>query len=174
MVDWSRQFQEAIKNWTEVQEKTRERWAEAARSLSNSDAGSQWQEEAAKVLDAWEESVKATTEFPVEQARVWAERLSRADGAPPQAREWAERLYSTARVLAGVQKQLLETWFASLRNLTPTERDGNWEKVFETWREASQKAFEAQADWMRLWVTGAGEGTGRDRGQGKSPSGGKS
>src|ERR1700716_3231678 len=115
MVDWSRQFQEAIKNWTEVQEKTRERWAEAARSLSNSDAGSQWQEEAAKVLDAWEESVKATTEFPLEQAR-----------------EWPERLHSTARVLAGVQKQLLETWFASLRNLTPTEREGNWENVFET------------------------------------------
>jgi hypothetical protein len=173
MVDWSKQFQEATKNWTEVQEKTRERWAEATRSLSNSDVGPQWHQEAAKILDAWEESVKATTDFPVEQARMWAESLSHADAAPPQAREWAERLYSAARVMAGVQKQLVETWFASLRNLTPTEREGSWEKVIDTWREASQKAFEAQADWMRLWVTGPGEGARRETGKGESSSGRK-
>lgn len=173
MVDWGRQFQESIKSWTDVQEKTRDRWAEAARAFSDKDVGPKWQQEANKVLDAWEESVKATLAFPVEQARVWAEGVSQGDAAPKQVRDWAQRLHATAKVLAGVQTQLTETWFVSVRNLTPTEREGNWEKLLDTWRETSQKALEAQADWMRLWVTGPAETTEPEAGKGAPPSGEK-
>ena len=154
MADWSKQFQESVKTWTEMQEQARERWAEAARSLTGSDVGTRWQQDAGKIVDAWQESVKASVDFPAEQARAWAENVARADAAPKPLQEWAKRLQASAEALAGLQKQVIDTWFASLRSLTPSEGEGSWDRLLDTWRETSQKALEAQAEWMRLWTSG--------------------
>lgn len=170
MVDWTRQFQESVKNWTDVQERARDRWAEATRAFGDRDPGPRWQQEVNNVLDAWEESVKASLDFPVEQARMWAESVSQGDSAPKQMQDWAQRLHETARVMAEVQKQLVGSWFASIRNLTPTERERAWEKMLATWRETSQRAMGAQADWMRFWMTGPVETTKSEPREGAPPS----
>ncbi|MDP9246558.1 MAG: hypothetical protein M3O95_00465, partial [Candidatus Dormibacteraeota bacterium] len=76
LVDMNKQAEETFRAWLDAQRSLWERWLESSRRLGQAKSGEEWQKEAERLLDQWEESARSTLNIPVEQTGRLVEMLS--------------------------------------------------------------------------------------------------
>jgi hypothetical protein len=149
LVDMSKQGEAAFRAWLDAQRSLWERWLESSRRLSQVKSGEEWQQEAERLLDQWEESARSTLNIPVEQTGRLVEMLSEADNVPREAVGWAEQVHRVIEQWSEAQRPLLDVWFTTARQFGPARRTGNWNEVMETWRSAAGDAARSQTAWAQ-------------------------
>jgi len=149
LVDMSKQSEAAFRAWLDAQRSTWERWLESSRRLSQAKSGEEWQQEAERLLDQWEESARSTLNIPVEQTGRLVEMLSETENVPREAVGWAEQVHRVIEQWSEAQRPLLDVWFTTARQFGPARRTGNWNEVMETWRSAAGEAARSQTAWAQ-------------------------
>jgi hypothetical protein len=152
MADWVQQAQQMVERWTELQKD----WlltvtdayggAEAKRAESVEDARR-------KTLEVWQESVKHALEAQAEVVRLWAAAVESVPGVAEARRAQATQ-ETVGRWIDG-QRKLWDSWLALAQGAQPQAqaRQRDWDeagrRVLDSLQEATDKALQAQADWLR-------------------------
>ena len=156
--DWSKRAQEALKDSLDVQKTLWNNWLEAARGMSEATAADERDRRFKELMDAWQEYVKTALDLPVAQTRAWAEGLCQGKEMPREVVDAARQLQDTAARWSEVQKQLADAWFSMVRSSRPAGPGLDWQKLTDSWQEASRRTLETQREWMNMWSPGRGEG----------------
>jgi len=156
MSEWTKQAEEMFKTWSEAQKSLMEQWVESAKSFTGSPDSEMWK----KTLETWEETAKNTYTSQNEWTTSWIENMKSMSGLPEQAVESIDRFKEMAGRWSNTQEELWAKWFEMLKELDFTQ---STEKITEAmknplqaWQNATQKVFDAQAEWMKIW-TGSGK-----------------
>lgn len=147
MVDMSKQAEAAVRSWMEAQSAVWDRWLDATRRLQEVRSADDWEREADRLLDQWEETASAAFKVPVEQTARLVDMLREEDRVPRQAVRWAEEVHRIVSEWSEAQRPLWDAWFTTARQFGPAQRTGNWADVMETWRTAAESAARSQAEW---------------------------
>jgi hypothetical protein len=147
-MEWAKQSEDMLKTWTESQKKLWDEWTKAMPSFGKSPSTEVWE----KTVEAWRQTVQRLLDAQIEAMHQWAEHFTTGKGTPQETAEWAKQGQEMLTRLAETQKQLWESWFDVVKkfdasNMMNWPRDG--QKFIQTWQETIQKAFDAQADWVR-------------------------
>ncbi len=151
-MDWNKQAEETIKNWTGTQQKMWESWLDAMRGMSpTSPSNEAWQ----KSVDVWSDSVKNALEAQVTWTRFWADSVASNANSPKEIVDWSKQVLDMMQRWTETQTQLSENWFDAVKKSDPSTLAKGWnndeaQKMMHTWQEASQKFLEAQMGWLRL------------------------
>jgi hypothetical protein len=153
-MDSSKQAEEMVRTWAEVQRKMWESWLTPMKGLQGGGAASEY----SKALETWEASVKKALDAQVEWTRMWAEGMTAGQATSEVAVTTAKRVHEMMRIWTDSHKQLWENWFTTLRQLDPSRLPmaGEWEKeaqkVTQIWQDAAKAAQQAMAEWTALWA----------------------
>jgi hypothetical protein len=155
-MDWSKQAEQAVKNWADVQRQLFESWLAPVKAATAAPGG-----ESAKAyrqtLDLWESAVKQALDAQLEWTRLWADSLTAAQGATDPAAACARNTQQMMQAWTDAHKQLWESWFSTLRQWDPAASlPGDlWDKqarsVLHAWEEAAKAAQESMKDWTAKW-----------------------
>jgi hypothetical protein len=144
------QAEEMIRSWADVQQKMWSRWQElwleglrGAGEASRSGSPDSPAEQARRVLEAWDQSVKRALEAQLEWTRIWSERFAESSDVPPHVINAARQLNEAAKAWTGLQTRLWESWLGAA--------GGPASSGVETFQETARKLAEAQTEWFRQW-----------------------
>jgi hypothetical protein len=104
-----------------------------------------------KTVDTGNQTIQKLLDAQVEGARLWAQNITKAKGTE-EAGEWGKQGQDLIVRLTETQKQLWANWFELVKKLDPSNVmnwTGEGQKFVQTWQETLQKAFNAQAEWLR-------------------------
>lgn len=151
-MEWTKQFEDMSKTWTETQQKMWYNWAEAAKNLSKSQTRLSWE----ALLDTWQTTTQQMLDAQTEGVRVWTNGVSHMPNAPQGTTEWAQMFQDMTERWTDTQKQLWANWFNLAKEFDPTKgvnsegvMDG--EQVVKFWQETAQTVSSAQNEWMKFW-----------------------
>lgn len=152
MKDWTKQAEDMMQAWTAAQKQMRDTWLEAIQNMSGPQAGEMW----TKATQAWEDSVKRALDAQAEWTRLWVESFTSSPGTSREATEWAQQGREIMNHWAEAQKSLWEGWFDMVKKIDASQIAGSWDKeggqnLMQMWQDTTQKALEAQSEWMRRW-----------------------
>jgi hypothetical protein len=152
MTDRTKQEEEMFKMWSETQKTIIENWAERMKGLGGSQGAELWE----KTLATWEDTIVKTMNAQTEWTRQWIENLKSTPGMPEGAVASTARFQEMSQYWIIMQTQLWSNWFKMLRSFDPSLLSGKWAEAFQNpfqvWQQATQKAMEAQAEWLRAWT----------------------
>jgi hypothetical protein len=163
VMDATSQAEEMIKSWGEIQHKMWSHWQDLwLASLKEggvagtAESAADSSEQARRVLEAWDNTVRRALEAQLEWTRIWTERVAESSNVPPQIVTAARQLHESAKAWTGFQTKLWEGWLnaASSPGFTGVE----------AFQRTAQTLAEAQAEWLRQW-------TGRTQQQASESSG---
>jgi hypothetical protein len=155
-MEWSKQTEEAVKNWADIQKRVWETWIAPLKGTPGGvgpEAGSAYRQ----ALGVWENAVKQALDAQLVWTRQWADTLGAAKGTSDPAASCARSTHEMMRAWTEAHKQLWETWFSTLRQLEPSGGAGAdlWDKqarsVLNAWEEAIKAAQQSMADWSSQW-----------------------
>lgn len=151
-MEWTKQFEEMSKTWTETQQQMWTNWAEAAKNLSQSQTNLSWE----TMLHTWQATMTQMLDAQVEGVRLWTNGMSRMPNAPQGTTEWAQTFQEMTERWTETQKQLWKNWFQLAEEFDPAKLTGNQamidnEQVTKFWQETAQTVSNAQTEWMKLW-----------------------
>lgn len=151
-MEWTKQFEEMSKTWTETQQKMWENWAEMAKGASASQAQLSWE----TMLDTWQNAVQQTLDAQNEGVRMWTNGISSLPNTPQGTNEWASTFQDMTNRWNATQKQLWQNWFSMAHSFDPSkiaagETSFDSAQMMDFWKETSQTMSKAQTDWMKMW-----------------------
>ena len=156
-MDWTKQTEEMVKNFSETQKKIWDSWLEAVQPAgpSKDQAAEIWQ----KAMQTWEETVNNALSTQTEWTKHWSESLNLDEmELPDEVAAWAKQAQAMTKQFGETQQQLWQGWFDLVKQADLTKLTGNWEeegqKAFQQWQEAAQKVMEAQMQWANMWMPG--------------------
>ncbi len=162
MTEWTKQAEDMFKAWSDAQKGLMDKWVESLKSFSGTPDTEMWQ----KTLETWEETAKNTFSSQAEWTGSWVENLKSMEGLPDQAVESIGRFEEMAGKWNSTQEELWAKWFEMLKGVDfsqPTDKFTEAMKnPLQAWQDATQKAMDTQADWMKIW-TGAGKDEAADK-----------
>ena len=145
------QAEEMIRSWAEVQQKMwsrwQELWLESLKGAERSGGEKSAQgpvEQARRVLEAWDQSVKRALDAQLEWTRIWTERVAESGNVPPQLVAAARQLHQSAKAWTDLQTKLWEGWL----NVAGGSNLGG----VEAFQQTAQTLAEAQTEWLRQWA----------------------
>jgi hypothetical protein len=153
-MEWSKQAEDMVKSWADVQKKMWEGWLTPLKDLPAGAGDTEYQ----KNLAAWEASVKRALEAQVEWTRKWAEGLSAGRAGSEAAAGMAQQAHEMMKLWTDAHRQLWENWFNTLKQMDPSRAvgAGAWEqeaqKVYQVWQEAAKSSQEAMSRWTEVWA----------------------
>jgi gas vesicle protein len=150
-MDWLKQSEEMIKMWSDTQQKMLSSWLGSMQSFTGQQSEGVW----TKTLDAWEQAVNNMLETQAQWARLWAGSVTATKGAPKQAVDSANQFKEMTERWAQFQKELWQSWFATIRKFAPNADTQPPQDAFKLWQDTLQKAMDSQLAWMRSWTTKA-------------------
>lgn len=155
-MEWTKQFEEMSKTWTDTQKKMWENWAEMAKSASTSQAQLSWE----TMLETWENAVQQTLDAQSEGVRMWTNGISALPNVPQGTNEWSHTFQEMTGRWNATQKELWANWFEMAKSFDPSkvatgEANFDSQQMVEFWQEATQTMNKAQADWMKMWGVSA-------------------
>ncbi len=150
MDNWTKQAEDMVKTWTDAQKKMNETWLEALQSMGSPKSGEMW----TKATGAWEQSVKQALDAQTEWSRMWLNSFTSSPNMPKEAVEWAKQGQAIMSQWTESQKRLWEGWLDLVKKMDVSQISTNWDaagaqNLLKTWQDATQKAMEAQAEWIR-------------------------
>lgn len=158
-MDWSKQMEESMKAWTEMQRKMLESWQETVKQTFTPPA-SNWE----RTVGAWETSLNSLLKAQRDWCIGWAGSFTSQEGAPEEAAAWTKQLQEMTSHWCEFQSDLWSGWFQMLRSFEPTTMPGTgaWtadaQQVVKNWQEQMAKMVEAQSEWLEGWFNqGSGE-----------------
>jgi hypothetical protein len=147
-MEWTKQSEDMLKNWTDTQKKMWDEWTKAMQGFGKSPSTDAWE----KTVETWNQTIQKVLDGQVEGARLWAENVTTTKGTPQEMTEWAKQGQDIITRWTETQKQLWGHWFEVVKKLDASNilnwpRDG--QKFLQSWQETIQKAQDAQAEWLR-------------------------
>ena len=154
-MDWTKQTEEMMKNWTETQKKMWDSWLEAIpQGVDQSQTVEMWQ----KAVDTWETMVQNTLDVQAEWTKTWADSLDLKSDIPDEMVEWAKQAQKMMKDWGETQQQLWHGWFDLVKQADPTKMADAWgiegQKGFQAWQESAQKMMDTQMKWASMWTPG--------------------
>jgi hypothetical protein len=155
-MDWSKQAEDAVKNWADVQRQLWESWItplKGAAAAPGADSAKAYRQ----ALELWESAVKQALDAQIEWTRQWADSLTSLQGASDPAAACARNTHQMMRAWTDAHKQLWESWFSTLRQWDPTAStagdvlEKQARSVLHAWEEAAKAAQQSMKDWAATW-----------------------
>jgi hypothetical protein len=153
-VDWSKQAEDMVKAWTDVQTSMWERTLKLAQPRTEGAPAETLERVSEGIAEAWRESVLRALHAQADWTRIWAERLADSAGMPPEVRESARRFQGVVEAWTDAQERLWKGWFETVQKASPQNLSPAWDELMSSWREATQRTLDAQSQWAQIW-TGA-------------------
>jgi gas vesicle protein len=156
-MELTKQTEEILKTWTDVQKKSWEGWLETIKSYDASQPAQVWE----KTINTWQDSVKRTLEAQAEGSRIWAESVTSVQGAPKEVAEWAKQVQEMTQRWTEVQQQLWDNWFEVAKKADPSKIGETWggsegQNILQAWQDVAQKVLNTQSEWAKT-LTGKSE-----------------
>jgi exonuclease VII large subunit len=153
-MDWTKQTEELFKTWTAAQQRMMESWLHAVQAYVPNQASDAWQQS----LDAWRNEVQRALDAQLALSKNWSERMNTLSSSGSMG-EMSKQFPEMMRSWTEAQSQLWQRWFDAAKQSAPASMASLFsgdeaKQVMALWQEASQKAVEAQMEWMRM-MTGA-------------------
>ncbi len=152
MTEWTKQAEEMFNAWSEAQKGLMDKWAESVKSFSGTPDPEMWK----NTLETWEETAKNTFSSQAEWTKSWIENLQSIEGMPEQAVESVGKFQEMAERWGATQEELWDKWFEMIKGLDFSQASETWTEAMKsplkTWQDATNKAMDAQADWMKIWT----------------------
>jgi hypothetical protein len=151
-MDWSKQAEEAVKHWGELQKRVWESWLAPLEGMAagSSPKGTDAYREA---LELWQGAVQRSLDAQRDWARLWAEALSAAKASADPAASVAGGTQEMLSAWTEAHRQLWESWLGTLKRLDPGASAGGklWEeqahRVAAAWEQAIEAARRSMAEW---------------------------
>jgi hypothetical protein len=152
-MDWMKQSEEMIKNWTEIQQKSWKNWMD----MMQPDAMPSTPAEAwTKMISLWEESVKSSSAAQTEMVNLWVKNLNDVPGISKEMMTMFEQAQEMGQKLAGSQVQLWEGFFKAMKEMDlgsmPPSMEAESQKAFAAWQETAKKMMDAQSQWTTMFT----------------------
>lgn len=152
-MDWTKQAEEVFKTWTSTQQKMVESWTETVKIMANPQAPDAW----AKTVETWQGAFKKALESQVELTRLWSESVTAgvgSAGAPKEITAWTTQMVDMTKTWTETQARFSDSLFDMLKKSDPTTvapvfNNEQSKKLIGTFQEATQKAMDAQLEWVR-------------------------
>ncbi len=158
MNDWTAQFEEMLKTWTEAQEKIWESFSNSMQGAAAAPGAKLWEQTVAYGEDMFRNMLKGQSDM-VER---WVDSLKGVEGLPEPALESAKEFRDMVRAWTKTQEQLVTQWFAMLRKLAPAAPTDFWgepaRETLKTWQAATRTILDSQMEWLRTWMKAEGKG----------------
>ena len=106
-----KQYQDVLKNWSDLQLKTGQDWLETVQRADMFKPGFIW----TKTLDACQTSAQGSLEAEKAGSRIWLEEVTAVKGMPKEAAEWVKMGQGVNEQIIGMQQEYVDTWFKILR-----------------------------------------------------------
>lgn len=152
-MDWTKQAEEMVKAWTEVQQSMWERTLRMTGAGREDSDAETWERVSQRVVEAWRESVLHALQAQTEWTRIWSERLAESADMPIEVRESARRFHAVVQTWTDAQARLWEGWFETVQKASPRQLTSAWDQLMGSWREATQRTLDAQTQWGQLWTS---------------------
>lgn len=152
-MDWAKQSEEMLKNWTESQQQMWDQWMKMMAPLGTQAPGAElWQQ----TIDLWEKAVKESANAQADWMAMWFESLETMSDVPEEFKSWAEQAVDMNKQWAGTQAQMWDGWFTALKNMSPPGMTGGWDaeskKAMDAWRESAAQIVEANKKLAESWT----------------------
>jgi hypothetical protein len=151
-MDWSKQAEEAVKNWGELQKRVWESWLAPLKETARA-SGPKGTDPYREALDLWESAVERSLDAQLDWTRRWAEGVSAAKDSADPAASAARSTHEMMSAWTEAHRQLWETWFSTLKEWDPTASadaelwDEQARRVLAAWEEGVEAAQRAMAEW---------------------------
>jgi hypothetical protein len=170
-MNWHKQMEEMLSNWTETQRRAWDQWMDAVKGMAP--GAEHVQAQYHQQLDAWEQSVREA----LQRQKEWAESLSNQAGQggaqQEMAEQWMEQVQQAMKGWTEAQSQLWNTWMENIKRMESSGSGempwamGGGEEVVKAWQKAAEQAQKTMQEWSQ--ATGAsGSGGSGSSGKGKS------
>jgi hypothetical protein len=154
IMDWSKQAEEAVRNWQELQKRVWESWLAPLQGTAAA-SGPKATDAYREALEVWEDAVKRSLQAQLDWTRLWAESLNAAKASADPAASVARGTQEMMSAWTKAHRQLWESWLSTLKRLDPTASAGGklWEeearRVLAAWEEGIEAAQRSIAEWSR-------------------------
>ncbi len=152
-MNWTQQFEDMMKNWTDMQKKVWDNFFETMGGLGKSQSSKAWEH----TVSVGEDALKNMFKTQAEWIGAWIEGLSAIEGMPEAALQAARQFQEMAKRWNTTQEELWANWFKMVKNFDPARMATGWSEppdLFKTFQETTQKIIETQTEWMRSWMGG--------------------
>jgi len=151
-MEWTKQFEEMTKTWSETQQKMWNGWAETAKNMSASQTQFSWE----TMLKTWQTTMMQMLDAQADGAKLWVEGMSHMPNMPEDSAEWAKNFQEMTERWTEIQKQMWANWFEMAKELDPMKMAGSdgivdSAQVTKFWQDTAQTVSNAQTEWMKLW-----------------------
>jgi hypothetical protein len=156
-MDWSKQSEEIVKNWTEAQKSMWENWTSM---LQNAGAPAQFDEVWKQTVATWEDNVEKTLETQAEWTASWFNSLN-MEGLPEQVVQWAGQGETMSKQWLETQEKLWQGWFDFIKQSDPTKLSEQFQaqgqKAYENWQAVAEKIVDKQMELVNMWMPASQE-----------------
>jgi hypothetical protein len=155
-MDWTKQAEEMVKNWTGSQQKMWESWLSMMQNAGSTPGGEMWE----KTVDTWHDSMKSALATQVTWTKFWADSVAANSGASKQMSEMSQQTVEMTKRWTETQSQILDTWFEAVKKTDPATMTKNMnpeemQKAMQSWQDATRKMMESQLEMIRTWTNPA-------------------
>ncbi len=147
-MDWSKQMQEAIKTWTDSQQKILEGVTKVMLEMVAPPSTNAWE----AGIDLWEKGVRAFLETQADWTRLLMRGAATVVNKSDPNGEWVERVQQITKLTTEFQEQYWKVWFSMLRQLDPIKNAtliSEARSLTESWIENIQRAIKLQEEWLQ-------------------------
>jgi len=153
-MDFVKQSEEIVKNWTEAQKTLWENWTKMVQETGKTaDFNKVWQQ----MVGTWEENVGKTLDTQAEWTESWFNSLN-TDGLPEQTVNWADQGRTAFKQWQKTQSQLWNNWFDFVKKYDPAKMNETFQsegqKAYQNWQKTAEKVMNTQMDLINMWLPG--------------------
>jgi hypothetical protein len=152
MMNWTTQFEDMMKAWTDTQKKAWDSYFDTMQGLNKSQGTRMWE----STLTMGEEMLKDMLKTQMQGLSAWVDGLAKMEGVPAQMVESARQFQEMSARWNKTQSELIENWFGMLKKFAPASPTEAWtempQTMFKTWQDTTQSVMDAQTNWMRSWM----------------------
>jgi len=152
-MDWSKQAEDIVKNWSEAQQKL---WQQMLKSMEGSTGSDMW----SQLLASWEANVRETVGAQGQWLENWFASAT-PESMPEEMKQWFAQGQTMSQQWRETQQQMWQGWFEMARGMKPAgmaEASANMtkegEKILTGLQNAAQEMLTTQMNMFKMWMPG--------------------
>lgn len=144
-MDWNRQTQELIRQWSDAQQKVWDTWAQSFGGAPRSPGEEAWQ----RAIALWQESVTNTLDAQSRWLDNWIDSIGKNESTPEDVRRQLEQGREMMHQWMKAQRELMDSWFSGLKQASPGAQswDSQVQQMMSTLNDAANRAMAVQREW---------------------------
>lgn len=152
-MDWTKQTEDVLTAWTDVQKKIWGGWLETAeRHSGQAQTAEVWRQ----AVDTCEGIVKKNLDAQLEWSQRAADSLSALPNMPKDLVDWSKQTQELGVHWNDAQQQLWNSYFGLVRKAVPVKMLGTFDdenqRLFRAWQESVENIVQAQNHWAEMWA----------------------